>query len=397
MKNKNLVLKTCFTGLFLSMSGLAAANTTVDLFSNTTSSGNTTYSGHAAIAGGTLSVAAGSQINGDLAAQASLVIGAGAIAQNVYAGAAVSTGSDSTVKAIYGGAAADIANNAIADTIIAGAAITVGAGGKAQNFYAGAAITLGAGTTQLAIGDSQVYAGAARTGTLIALTKVGETAAKAAERVSYLASAGSNDDHIAALTKGVNSFDMPTALTDIDNAYTALATLTKTEDVVGGQQYTLGTSVANVKLAPGVYQGGAVNAPANAVIKLDSGSQSNQVWIFNLTDAVTLGAGTQINTDNAGDNATIIWNVGGALNLGAGAKFAGIAIVKGSVTGATADLTCGNLYAKGAVSIGSIGSVDGFDPEVCDQSAERISSLSINEPDIDTNKISYTLNASDPH
>ena len=381
---KNVVLKTCLTTLVLSMSGLAAASDEVKLLS-----AEYKYSSHAAIAGGALSVAADSEIDGDLAAQAALVIGAGAIAQNVYAGAAVSTGSDSTVKNIYGGAAAGIATNAIADTITAGAAITVGAGGKAQHFYAGAAITLGAGTTQLAIGDSLVLAGAARTGTLIALTDNDETAADAALRVKYLASAGSDLRHSAALTKGAASFDMPTALTHIDNAYTALATLTKTDDVVGGQQYTLGTSVANVTLAPGVYQGGAVNAPANAVIKLDAGNSNNRVWIFNLTDAVTLGAGTQINTDLAGDNATIIWNVGGALNLGAGAKFAGIAIVKGSVTGATADLTCGNLYAKGAVSIGSIGSVDGGNPEVCQQSAKKINSFFINETAAD--RIGYSL------
>jgi hypothetical protein len=64
-----------------------------------------------------------------------------------------------------------------------------------------------------------------------------------------------------------------------------------------------------------------------------------------------MGAGTIINT---GGN-TIIWNVGGALNLGAGTSFAGTAFINGSVSGATSSVSCGNLYAQGAVAIGSIG------------------------------------------
>jgi hypothetical protein len=50
----------------------------------------------------------------------------------------------------------------------------------------------------------------------------------------------------------------------------------------------------------------------------------------------------------------VIWNVGGALTLGAGTDFSGVALVEGAITGATSWVTCGNLYATAAVSIGSL-------------------------------------------
>ena len=382
-KNKNIILKTCLSSLFLSISGLAAADT-VALLSSTTE--NNDYKTYAGVAGAGMSVAAGSQINGHLAAQAALVIGADTQAQNAYAGAAVSTGAGSVVTNIYAGAAATIAANAIATKVVAGAAITAGGGAFADDFYAGAAITLGGGTQQRSYDKtSHVYAGAAYTGTLIT---------KEEGEVEYQKSAGGLEAHINALKNGKASFDMATALNDIDAAYAALSSLTKTEDS-NVQAYTLGTSVGvatgPTTLMPGVYQGGAVNMPADTVITFNAGSNghggynNNQVWIINLTDALTLGAGTSFDMSKAGDNATIIWNVGGAVNLGAGTEFIGITIVKGAVTGATASLSCGNLYAKGAVSIGSIGSVNQYGEGMkCTQSAAKINSFSITTDDQNT-------------
>jgi hypothetical protein len=100
------------------------------------------------------------------------------------------------------------------------------------------------------------------------------------------------------------------------------------------------------RLAEGVYEGSALNIPADSTIYI------NGDVIINLSDALTLGANTKI---IAGEN-TVIWNIGSGLNLGAGTKFTGTAFVNGSVSGATADI-CGNgsLYAAGAVAIGSIG------------------------------------------
>jgi hypothetical protein len=56
----------------------------------------------------------------------------------------------------------------------------------------------------------------------------------------------------------------------------------------------------------------------------------------------------------APESGTVIWNVGGALTLGAGTDFSGVALVEGAVTAATSWVTCGNLYATAAVYIGSL-------------------------------------------
>jgi hypothetical protein len=117
---------------------------------------------------------------------------------------------------------------------------------------------------------------------------------------------------------------------------------------------SLGTSVGSQEFTAGVYQGSAVNMPADTVITLNGNGIDGAVWIFNLTDALTMGAGTRFDISNA-SNPIVIWNVGGALNLGAGTEFFGTAYISGSVSGATSTVSCGNLYAKGALSIGSIG------------------------------------------
>jgi hypothetical protein len=79
---------------------------------------------------------------------------------------------------------------------------------------------------------------------------------------------------------------------------------------------------------------------------------------------MTVGAGSEFEIINPGDNNAVIWNIGGALTLGAGSTFLGTAFVEGAVSGATASVSCGNLYATGAISIGSIGSIGGDDCKV---------------------------------
>ena len=60
-------------------------------------------------------------------------------------------------------------------------------------------------------------------------------------------------------------------------------------------------------------------------------------------------------------------------SLGAGSTFLGTAFVEGAVSGATATVSCGNLYATGAISIGSIGSIGGDDCKVAtDQLADFV-------------------------
>jgi hypothetical protein len=292
------------------------------------------FKSHAAISGGSINIAAGSTVNGDLAAQAAVVIGANAeIVHNIYAGAAVTTGALSIVENIFSGAAAGIGANAIAQNIHAGAAITVGASGQVQAVYAGAAITLGAG--------------ASTTGVLTEDAN-GDDYAEAGD----IHNAGNMTDIIALIT------DTQSALSDLAPS-----------SANGPLSTTMGTRT----LAPGVWEGSAVSIAASSTITFDADESTvdeNHVWVINLSEALTVGASTHfeiIGLDDT-DTATIIWNVGAALTMGADTSFRGTAFVGGAVNAATSSVSCGHLYATGAISIGSIGVDSAGSPVTCENS-----------------------------
>jgi hypothetical protein len=320
---KNKIFKTCLTSLALSVAGLAHAQTAVEPVTIFTEA----LMSHAVISGGALNIAADSVVDGNLAAQAAVTIGAGlnSQTQDIYAGAAVTTGALSTVKHIFSGAAAGIGASAHAQNVHAGAAITVGAGGDVQQVHAGAAITLGAGAS---------------------------TNSLPLDANAHTASAAVEDIH--------NATSMAAAIAQIGIAQAALTTL---NDSITNTPESLYTTMGGfVSLAPGVHQGSALSIAANSMVDFtapDDSTDDNHVWVINLTEALTVGAGTEFTTTNLtdGDTATIIWNVGAAVTLGAGTEFIGTAFVGGAFGAATSDVTCGNIYATGAVSVGSVGSL----------------------------------------
>jgi hypothetical protein len=328
-KMKNTLIKTCLTGIVLSVAGLANADeveSSVTIFTPQLTS-------HAVISGGALNIAADSQVDGNLAAQAAVTIGAGlnSQAQNIYAGAAVTTGALSTVKNIIAGAAATIGASAHAQNVKAGAAITIGAGGEVHNVVHGAAFTLGVGASSTEDG-----------GNTVSLEELGIYDAES----------------------------MASAIEQIGIAQVALSTLTDAT--------ALHTTYSGlVSLEPGVHQGSAVNIAANSVVefRFDGGGSANHVWIINISEALTVGAGTVFRTEVGDGTATIIWNVGAALTLGAGTEFIGSAFVNGTFNAATSDVSCGNIYATGPVSVGSVGALElneegVYNPVGCDTNAQ---------------------------
>ncbi|ABM04937.1 hypothetical protein Ping_3250 [Psychromonas ingrahamii 37] len=278
------------------------------------------FQSYAAISGAAMSIAASSTVNGDLAAQAALAIGANAEVHNIYAGAAVSTGALSSVENIFSGAAASIGADAIAQNIHAGAAITVGADGDVQAVYAGGDITLGANASTNGV----------------------------------LAEDANSDDYVEAgdIHNAGNMTEMIALIMDTQSALFALEPSPENGPLL--------TNIGTSTLAPGVWEGSAVTIAASSTITFDADVSTNNedhVWVINLSDALTVGASTNfevIGLDDT-DTATIIWNVGAALTMGAGTSFRGTAFVKGAVTGGTSSVSCGHLYATAAISIGSIG------------------------------------------
>jgi hypothetical protein len=254
---------------------------------------------------------------------AAISIAAGSFVDgHIASQAAVTTGAGSEVKNIVSGAATGIGADAKTCDIYAGAAIAVGAGSKVGVLTAGGAVTLGA------------------------MAKENEICNSAAAIVTT---------------------DFDAANTQIESAQSALDTLPANGGILYAYTFLAGN------LEPGVYEGGAITIPANTVITFDANGQ-NGVWIFKLSGAMTVGAGSQFEIINAGDNNAVIWDIGGALTLGAGSTFLGTAFVEGAVSGATATVSCGNLYATGAISIGSIGSIGGDD---CKVSADQLADFEI--------------------
>jgi hypothetical protein len=295
----------------------------------------TPFRSHAAIAGGAINIAAGSTVNGDLAAQAAVVLGANSVVHNIYAGAAVTTGALSTVENIFSGAATTAGANADAQNIHAGAAITVGASGTIEKVYAGAAITLGAGAS-----------------------------------TNGVLAENANSDEYAEAGDIHNSVNMTEVIAEITETQAALSALEPSSANIA-----LSTTMGTRDLAPGVWEGSAVSIAASSTITFDAShdhvdGDENLVWVINLSEALTVGADTHFETSDLaeGHTATIIWNVGAAVNLGAGTSFRGTAFVGGAVTAATSSVSCGHLYAKAAISIGSIGVDSDGTPVTCENS-----------------------------
>jgi len=290
---KNRLISTCFTGLALSVAGLATAQDPVQIF-------NEHLTSHAVIAGAALALTAGSMIGGDIAA------GAGA---DLGAGSGHST-DESYQPNIFAGAAVTLGASAIVNDIVAGAALTLGANAHARNVSVGAAFTLGAGASVEPITAN-----------------------------SFL-----RDD--GAIT---TAQDMHNAIAQIQRAKDALYGLPTT---TSGADYQLPTTMTGASFAPGVYHGSAMTFAANSQIQYKNDANLvNPVWLFNLDAAMNVGA---MSTFETPDSGTVIWNIGGALTLGAGTDFSGVALVEAAITGGTSWVSCGNLYAKAAISIGSV-------------------------------------------
>jgi hypothetical protein len=278
--------------------------------------------GLSGVAGAAINVSADSIITDTLAARGAVGIGARTDTENIYSGAAVATGAGGNAGNIYAGAAAGVAANATAKNIYAEAAVVVGAGGSAGNIYSGAAVTLGASSTSL-----NVYAAAAITGGAGANST----------------SAGVSTTSVISLYK--ETYDLDKALEQMAIAQTALFSLES--------DFELDVGMGSTVFESGVYSGSAVTIDAGSIIQFDGKGEENPIWVFNLDAALVVGAGSQFEIINAGEGASLIWNLGGALSMGAGTSFVGSAFATGAVAAATSDISCGNLFASTAIGIGS--------------------------------------------
>jgi hypothetical protein len=278
---------------------------------------------YSAVAGAALNISVDSLVTNELGALAAIGIGARTDTANLYSDkGAVNTGDGGKSGNIYAGAAVSIATNATVKNVYAAAAVTLGASGKADSIYSAAAITLGALST-----SQYVYAASVITGD------------------------GANSKTAFTVTAPIiglyeENFDIDGALEQLNNAQKSLLSLKN--------YFNLDVGYGSNTFESGVWKGSAVTIAADALIQFDGKGEENPIWVFNLDSALVVGAGAQFEIINAGAGASILWNLGGSLSLGNGTSFVGTAFVTGAVTGATSEVSCGNLFAKMAIGIGSM-------------------------------------------
>lgn len=107
-----------------------------------------------------------------------------------------------------------------------------------------------------------------------------------------------------------------------------------------------------IDLKPGVYTASALTTAAGTTLNLDGGGIDNPYWVFNIPTYLVTGASTKINIVNAGANASVFWNTGGYVAMGASTSFLGTVLSGAYISqGAGSDFACGNLFASSYVSV----------------------------------------------
>jgi serine acetyltransferase len=273
-----------------------------------------------------VSTGASAELNGDIVANTYLVAGASTVVKGtIQTGAAVTIGATSVIGS---------GNNEGDANIDAGTAITIGAGTEVDGKVSyGTALTLGAGAT---IDSSSNY-----------------------------------PTQIMAHDSGkvINAQDYFNSLTATHNDDRNILESTIPQDLTLEPAYDGATFNGDTI----VYNATSLTTAAGIIITL----KGSHDWVFNITDMLSLGAGTKI---VLADNSTgsVTWNVGGYASIGANAEIVGTILARGyvstgmgsKVTGADINSStpstlstpsqsyCGGLFsATSYVTIGASGTV----------------------------------------
>jgi uncharacterized repeat protein (TIGR01451 family) len=116
---------------------------------------------------------------------------------------------------------------------------------------------------------------------------------------------------------------------------------------------TAPADLAGASLDPGVYNAtGATGFTAGGVLTLDAHGDRNAVFIFQVGGALTVGANAEVKLVGEADACNVFWAVGAAAGLGANSKFAGTLLVpSGAVTIGAGSRVDGRVMGGGAVTL----------------------------------------------
>jgi len=149
----------------------------------------------------------------------------------------------------------------------------------------------------------------------------------------------------------VNTADVHSALGELAIAQSAISNM-------GLGTALPATMSGSVTLSPGVYSSAsALTTAAGTELNLDGGGADEPYWVFNLDSFVSTGASTIMRLFNAGPKATVVWNTGGYVSLGASTVFLGTILSEGYITTGANSILNGRAFSNSYVSLGADGAI----------------------------------------
>lgn len=308
-------------------------------------------------------VGAGSSVSGNMVSVGAVNIGGGTIGGNLISGGAATIGA---YAAILGYISTNGATTLGASAIVNGSVFSIGAVGTGDSSRIGGDLMSGGAAT---VGASTAIGGNLSSGAAVVLganaTVGGDVVgAEAVTRGAGATVGGSITENAGASVEPPPMAQIPADAKmqsqAIIDAQIALGNL--------GAGTDLGTTTISsndTTLDAGVYSSaGFLTTTAGTTLTLDGHNRTNQSWIFNIAQYLTTGASTNIVLKNAGEGASVIWNIADYASLGAVSKFLGTIFSGNAITvGANSVLTgvdtgkgvsCGGLMsAKSNVTLGA--------------------------------------------
>jgi hypothetical protein len=111
-------------------------------------------------------------------------------------------------------------------------------------------------------------------------------------------------------------------------------------------------ALSGATLTPGLYtSGAAVAVPAAGVVTLDGGGDPNAVFVFQVGGALSLGAGAQVKLTGGAQAQNVFWQVNGGFSVGASGQFAGTVLASTAATIGAGALVNGRVLAETAVTL----------------------------------------------
>lgn len=151
--------------------------------------------------------------------------------------------------------------------------------------------------------------------------------------------------HAADYVGGTTTVELTTAVANMETAYTDAAGRTPTS----AQTTNLGAgTLTSLTLAPGVYEwGSAVNIPTDLTLN----GSATDLWIFKVAGTLSMAAAKSVLLTGGALAQNVVWQVTDAVTIGAGTHFEGIILAKTSITFGNLSSINGQLLAQSAVTL----------------------------------------------